>query len=112
MDKDWILVEIDTDRMKHGKQVEARLTGGESKGYPWSVILDAGGNALINADGPQGNIGCPVSEAEAAHFFTMLETTRQRLTDEELATIRAAHADFAQPILDRQREAAERRKAR
>ncbi len=97
--------------MTHGKQVEQRLTGGENKGYPWSVILDAEGTALITADGPQGNIGCPVSEAEAGHFFEMLSTTRQRLTDAELEILRAEHAEFAAPILERQRGAAERRKA-
>ena len=87
--------------MKNGKKVEGQLTGGEGKGYPWSVILDAAGKALIDADGPEGNIGCPVTEAEAAHFFEMLTTTRQRLTDDDLAVLRAEHAAFAKPILER-----------
>jgi hypothetical protein len=67
------------------------------------VILAANGKALANSDAPEGNIGCPVSEAEAAHFFDMLGSTRQRLTDEELDVLRAEHAAFAKPILDRMR---------
>ena len=100
MAKDWIVFEIDTDRMKNGKAVEKRLTGGEGKGYPWSVILDAEGKALIDADGPNGNIGCPVTAEEAAHFFAMLTKTRQRLTDDELTLLRKEHAAFAKPILE------------
>ena len=98
--------------MQNGEQVGEGLTGGESKGYPWSVILDADGKALVDSDGPEGNIGCPVTEAEAAHFFDMLRTTRQRLTDDELTVLRAEHSKFAEPILERQRRAAERRENR
>lgn len=96
--KDWIAFEIDTDRMKNGKAVGERLTGGESKGYPWLVILDSEGKALANSDGPSGNIGCPVQPEEAAHFFDMLTSTRQRLSDEELALLRSEHEAFATPI--------------
>ncbi len=92
------MLAIDTDRMKNGTAVEERLTGGESKGYPWSVILDDTGRALIDSDGPEGNIGCPVSPEEAEHFFAMLEKTRQRLTDDELARLRKEHDAFAEPI--------------
>ena len=95
------MLEIDTDRMTNGTAVGERLTGGERKGYPWSVILDDTGKALIDSDGPEGNIGCPVSPAEAAHFFAMLTKTRQRLTDEELARLRQEHDAFAKPILEK-----------
>jgi len=101
MAKDWIVVEIDTDRMKNGAAVGNRLTRGESKGYPWSVILDAQGKALIGSDGPDGNIGCPVTPEETAHFFAMLTKTRQRLADDELALLRKEHDDFAKPIRER-----------
>lgn len=99
--KDYRIVEIDVDRMKYGKAVETRLTKGESKGYPWSLILDAGGETLVTSDSPEGNIGCPVTEEEAAWLFEMLGRTRQRLTDEDLEVLRAEHTAFAKPILDR-----------
>lgn len=95
------MLEIDTDRMKNGKAVGERLTGGESKGYPWSLILAADGETLITGDGPQGNIGCPVTPEEAAHFLDMLRKTKQRVTDEELAVIHAEHDLFANPIRER-----------
>jgi len=98
--KDWIVFEIDTDRMKNGKAVGERLTGGKSKGYPWLVILDSEGQELANSDGPDGNIGCPVKPEEAAHFFDMLTRTRQRLSDDELAVLRSQHEAFAAPILE------------
>ena len=85
--------------MTNGKQVEEGLTGGESKGYPWSVILDADGKALINADGPEGNIGCPVHPDERAHFMKMIEATRKQLSDEEVAGIAAELGKFADKYL-------------
>jgi hypothetical protein len=99
--KDFILLEIDVDRMKNGSEVGKRLTGGESKGFPWSVILDAKGEQLVTSDGPDGNIGCPVSPEEAEVFFAMLEKTRKRLTDQDLAVLREEHEAFAKPILER-----------
>ena len=42
--------------------------------------------------------------------FRILGSTR--FTDEELAVIRAEHGKFAEPILERQRQAAEQRKKR
>ncbi len=86
--------------MTDGSQVEERYTGGEQKGYPWFVIVDAEGQALADSDGPNGNVGCPVSEEEAAHLFSVLTKTRQRLTDEEMQVLRAEHAAFAKVILD------------
>ncbi|MFT5289137.1 MAG: hypothetical protein ACI82F_001196 [Planctomycetota bacterium] len=86
--------------MVDGKQIEERYTGGEQKGYPWFVIVDSGGKALADSDGPDGNIGCPVSEVEATHLFSVLRKTRQRLTDEEMKVLRKEHAAFAKVILD------------
>lgn len=98
--KDFILLEIDVDRMKNGSEVGKRLTGGESKGYPWSVILDAEGEQLVTSDGPDGNIGCPVTAEEAEVFFQMVRKTGQRLTDQDHEVLREEHAAFAAPILE------------
>ena len=95
------MLELDVDRMTNGKAVGARLTKGENKGYPWSVILDADGKQLITSDAPDGNIGCPVMPKEAEHFFAMLDKTRQRLTDEELDALSGEHDAFAAPIIER-----------
>lgn len=98
------MLEIDVDRMKNGLVVEERYTGGEGRGYPWTIVLDSAGGLLITSDGPDGNIGCPVTESEAAHFFKMLGDTHQHLGDEELGVLRAEQAEFARPILERQNQ--------
>lgn len=62
------------------------------------VITDAAGNELVTGDGPEGNIGCPVSEAERAHFIDIIKRSRVRITDEELKTLTAELAEFASTI--------------
>ncbi|MDP6740050.1 MAG: hypothetical protein QF404_08560 [Planctomycetota bacterium] len=96
--KSYLLVKIDTDRMTNGEEVAKRLRKGEGGGIPWMVILDGEGKALINSDGPGGNVGCPVTEEEAAWFFTMLERTNKGLTDKQLKILRREHAAFAKSI--------------
>ena len=98
--QDWIVLATVTDRMTNGTAVEERLTGSEQKGYPWSVILDDAGVALADSDGPEGNIGCPGTPEEAAHFLAMLTKTRLRLTGDELPRLRKEHAACAKPILE------------
>ncbi len=103
MAKDYVDLEIDVDRMEHGKEVQERLVKGRSGGLPWLVILDAQGRELATSVGPNGNIGCPVTEEEAAWFVEMLRRSRLRLTDEDLARIRREHDAFAEPIRKRMR---------
>jgi thioredoxin-related protein len=86
---DYIDLKIDTLRMTNGEEVAGRFRPGESLGIPWTVILDASGNVLVSSVGPQGNCGYPVSPEEVDHFISMLTTTRKRMTDSDIATIRA-----------------------
>ena len=58
------------------------------RGIPWCTFLDAEGKSLATSDGPDGNIGFPSDEAGIKHFMTMLQTTKQRLTEEDLAALR------------------------
>ena len=87
-------MKIDVSEMQDGKAVAGRL-GGSGKGLPWMTILDAEGSELINSDGPEGNIGCPVGESEQAYFITMLRQTMQRTSDEDLDRLAAALKDYA-----------------
>ncbi|MGE4631636.1 MAG: hypothetical protein AAEJ47_01235 [Planctomycetota bacterium] len=96
-------MKIDTDRMTHGKEVAKRLRGTGQGGIPWMVILDAQGKALINADGPEGNIGCPVQPQERAHFMEMVKTTRTKLTDGDLSTLSEELQKFADKIMTARR---------
>jgi len=101
MAKDYLIIEIDVDRMTHGKEVGKRITKGESKGYPFSVVLDGSGKELVTSDGPGGNIGCPVTEEEAAWLLEMIGRTRKRLSDADLKVLSAEHTAFAKPIRER-----------
>lgn len=99
MGTDFIELKIDTERHANGEAVAERLTGGESKGFPWSVILDADGKALVNSDRPDGgNIGCPVTAEECAWFVEMLRRTRQRMSDEALAVVAAELEEHAKAL--------------
>lgn len=103
MSKDYVDLEIDVDRMKHGKDVQARLVRKRSGGLPWMVIVDGEGRELTTSVSDSGNIGCPISEQEAAWFIEMLRVTRQRLTDEDLDRLAREHEAFAKPIRERMR---------
>lgn len=84
--KGWIDVMIDVDRDTHGKELNERLKGQRSGGLPWMVIVDGDGKEIISSNGPPdgGNIGAPVTEAECAHFKTMLERSRKHVSDGDL----------------------------
>ena len=84
--------------MANGKTVAERIRPGATGGIPWSVFLDANGNKVIDSDGPEGNIGCPVRPHEVAHFMTMLKTARGKLSDDELETIHKALKDYAKKL--------------
>ena len=93
--KDWIPVEIDTDRMTGGADYKKRMKAG---GPPWLAIVDANGKTLITSDGPDGNIGCPVEPNEIDHFMVMLKQTRKHLDDTELNAIEQDLRAWAKPM--------------
>ena len=93
--KDWVEVKIDVDRMANGKAVAEKLQQGERAGMPWLAIFDATGKRLVTSVGPKGNCGCPMTVEEADWFFEMLQRTRNRLGDEDLAGMRKLHDAFA-----------------
>ncbi|MDP6539300.1 MAG: hypothetical protein QF903_09705 [Planctomycetota bacterium] len=102
---------IDQDAMPGGKAMATTLRGGPGGGIPWFAIIDPargllrehddGGWSvdpaalLATADGPDGNVGCPMTAGERAHFVGVLDTTRRRLTDVQLARLDAALLAYA-----------------
>jgi hypothetical protein len=98
MSRDYIDLKIDVERQLNGEAVAARLRSGKTGGIPWMVITDEFGNELVNADGPEGNVGCPVTEAETAWFMTMIRRTARSLTAEQIATIEAELLDNAKKL--------------
>lgn len=93
---DYIVVKIDVEEMEHGGEVAAQLRGARTGGIPWITILDAEGTELVTSDGPDGNIGCPVSENECAYFVTMIEMTIRHAPEGRVADIAKALEVFAE----------------
>lgn len=101
MGVDYVELKIDTDRDTNGAAVAKRLRKGEGGGIPWMVILDAKGEELVNADGPGGNVGCPVTPEERAWFLEMLRKSMQHMTEEQFQVVEKNLADHAEKILNR-----------
>jgi hypothetical protein len=82
--REFVFAKLDYDRAKGAKDIEKRYIDQE-QGLPWFAFLDGDGKALIHSTGPKGNTGFPAQPEEIAHFKTMLQTVKKRLTDEEIA---------------------------
>lgn len=101
--KDFIDTKIDTQLMKGGKEVAARLRKGKRGGIPWMVILDGDGKQLVTSDGPNGNVGCPVTKEEVAWFMTMLRKTAKHMNEDDLTTVHKALETYAEKFRNPQR---------
>lgn len=98
MARDFVVLKIDTERHTNGAEVAARLRGDRTGGIPWTVVTDASGAELVAGDGPEGNIGCPVSPAECAWFVEMIRRSAQHLEDADVALIAAELEKHALPL--------------
>gem|GEM_PF-850149 len=104
---------IDQDLMEHGEEVAAALRAGKDGGIPWFVFLNPSkpilapdsktgvhrrreAAILATADGPEGNVGCPVALEERTHFLACLSSARISLSDEELLRIAEQQRAFAE----------------
>ncbi len=98
MAADYITLKIDVERNTNGAAVAKLLRGERTGGIPWMVITDEHGKELVAADGPEGNVGCPVTEAERAWFMTMIRRTTRSMTEKQIKTIEAELADNAKKL--------------
>lgn len=88
IDKGFINLKVDIDRMSRGKETISRYTPSrdDKVGIPWFVFLDGDGKVVATSDATSGvksnNIGFPAKKEEIAHFATMLAKAG-KLTDED-----------------------------
>ncbi|MHB8956739.1 MAG: carboxypeptidase regulatory-like domain-containing protein [Pirellulaceae bacterium] len=84
-EKDYIWVKMD-HRWTGARELMAELREGAEGGIPWFAILDASGQLLVTSNDPKTkqNIGYPSEESGQIHFQHMLNSTRQRLTEEDV----------------------------
>src|SRR5438445_199690 len=87
LDKEFVDVMIDIDRMEGGKEILKRYNTTGRGGIPWFAFVDRQGKALATSDGPKGNIGHPYAEEEVAYFVKMLQTTRRHLSPQDIGQI-------------------------
>ena len=95
LERDFIDLKIDVDRMTHGRQVAQRIRGSNKGGIPWFAILDGQGQVLATSDGPKGNIGFPAQPHEIRHFIGTLKKTARRMSAEQLDAIERALEESA-----------------
>lgn len=95
---DFVDLKIDTDRMTNADAVSKQLGRDEKGGIPWMVILDADGKALVNSNGPSGNIGYPAKPDEVGHFMKMIQSAARKLTAEQLKSIETSLLDAGKKL--------------
>ena len=88
LDRDFVMAQVDIDRMTGGKEVQKRYQPASSGGIPWFAILDAQGKALVTSDGPGGNIGYPGEPEGIDHFLAMVKGQGRRIDAQQLGQIR------------------------
>jgi thioredoxin-related protein len=95
LDRDFVIAQVDIDRMTGGKDVQRRYQPKSSGGIPWFAILDAHGKGLATSDGPAGNIGYPAEPHEIDHFLAMVKGQSRHGDDRQLARLRKSLEETA-----------------
>lgn len=99
MDRDFVMLKIDVDRMDQAEEVVKRFEPSEGDGLPWMVLIDAKGSPLITSFGPKGNVGYPAYPFEIAHFVSMLKKGKKNISDADLAKIERGLQKEAEALL-------------
>jgi thiol:disulfide interchange protein len=87
LEKDFVVVKIDQDRMTGGKEMLASLRSDKDGGIPWFAFLDADGNRIVECVNEKGNIGFPAQPDEIAYFKSMLEKACVKMSKDDIAMI-------------------------
>lgn len=84
LEKYFVDIKIDTDRMTGGAELLQKFRGDADGGIPWFVFVDPeSGKAVATSDGPKGNLGFPWTDEEIAGFGRMLESLGERCTADD-----------------------------
>ena len=98
LDRDFIVAQVDIDRMTGGKDVMKRYRPDSRGGIPWYVMLDSRGKSLATADGPKGNIGYPYKPEEIDHFLATVKGQAHRIDAAQLDRLRKSLEENAERI--------------
>ena len=108
LDRDFVVLKVDVDRMTRGKDVMKRFRPDDTGGIPWFAFLDSRGTKLATSDIMNGqNVGYPFEPKEIDAFMSTLEGQVRRIEPGQLARLRSSLEAAAQEIKAEQ----DRRKA-
>jgi hypothetical protein len=98
VDRDFVIAQIDVDRMTGGKEIQKHYQPKSSGGIPWFAILDAQGKPLATSDSPGGNIGYPGEPEGIEHFLKMVKGQGRHVDASQLGQIRKSLEEAAERI--------------
>jgi thiol:disulfide interchange protein len=87
LDKDFVVVKIDQDRMTGGAEMLARMRSDKDGGIPWFAFLAADGTMVAESVNGKGTIGFPAQPDELAYFKSMLEKTCVKMSKAEIESL-------------------------
>ncbi|WP_442505172.1 thioredoxin family protein [Novipirellula sp. SH528] len=87
LSQDYVMLQLEDIDRANFPEIYDRLPLWEQTGITFHGIFDASGMKLIDSVGPLGNIGYPTSFEGKRHLRRMLQTTRKRMTDEQIDAI-------------------------
>ena len=87
LEKAFVDVKIDTDRMTGGSELLSKYCK-EPSGIPWFVFMNPKTKeVIVTSDGPKGNVGFPSTDEEIAYFATMLTKCDDAFTADQIETL-------------------------
>jgi thioredoxin-related protein len=98
LDRDFVIVKVDIDRMTHGKDLMGQVRPKADGGIPWFAVLDATGKPVSTSDGPQGNIGYPFKPEEIDHFMALITKEGRRIDAGQRDRLRKSLQESAKQI--------------
>jgi thiol:disulfide interchange protein len=99
LDRDFVVLKVDVDRMTRGKDVMKRFRPDDTGGIPWFAFLDSQGHKLATSDIMNGqNVGYPFEPKEIDAFMSTLEGQVRRIEPGQLARLRSSLEAAAQEI--------------
>jgi thiol:disulfide interchange protein len=99
LDKAFVVVKIDIDRMTGGPEVLKRFAGEKEVGVPWFAFVNPTDNAtLAKSVDPKGsNIGFPVKPDEIEVFAQMLKKANTNLSQQDIDALLTSLKEFSKP---------------
>jgi hypothetical protein len=107
--------------MEGGEEVANALRDGKRGGIPWFVYLDSpeaglktndagalernDATVLATADAADGNVGCPMTPPERAHFIGTIRETSRNMTEADIEVISNALYEYAKETIGERADA-------